>query len=72
MTRTARVERLVRAYAMAYADVPTRSAARVQALRGRIRAVVPLLTRDETDAYYAAVQELRQRPTARELGCGDE
>ena len=63
---TPRVQRLVRAYTIVYGEehMPLgehrASAQRVAALRLRIAAVLPLLSRVEAEAYYAHVKRIRE------------
>jgi hypothetical protein len=63
---TPRVQRLVRAYGLVFSEeraplfAPRVSTVRIDALRNRIAALLPKLTHEESDAYYAQVKRLRE------------
>jgi hypothetical protein len=63
--QTPRVERLLKAYRLVYCCEPSTPDARTAALRRRIAAVLPQLTRDETYAYYRGVRQLTEAASLR-------
>jgi len=62
---TARVQRVLRAYALLHAADAFVEDRRRWVLQSRIDAVLKQLTREETDAYYAAIR--RQRHPQRDF-----